>query len=276
VRCSLPLLAVLAIFAGCGSSDRAQRMPTVEGAPAASLEVLDPLLVAEAQRLPARVDPRPVPACVAGDEVRMRTSRKAYAAVVRVRTEAYARPGGRTIEAFELLNANGYPTVFGVLSAVVDAACEPVWYRVQLPIRPNGSIGYVRASDVELAAVKTRVEIDLSERRLRFFRAGKLLLDAPVAIGAPTTPTPTGRYYVNQRLVAPDPWGPFGPAAIGVSAFSPVLQDWIQGGPIAIHGTNDPESIGNAASHGCLRLRNDLLVWLFKKTRAGTPVEIVA
>jgi lipoprotein-anchoring transpeptidase ErfK/SrfK len=134
----------------------------------------------------------------------------------------------------------------------------------------------VRAADVEVAVVRTRIEIDLSERRLRFFRDARLLLEATIAIGMPTTPTPTGRYYVNQRLVAPDPWGPFGPAAIGISAFSPVLQDWVQGGPIAIHGTNDPGSIGRAASHGCLRVRNDILVWLFGKTRVGTPVKISA
>ena len=80
----------------------------------------------------------------------------------------------------------------------------------------------------------------------------------------------------NQRLVAPDPWGPFGPAALGISAVSPVLQDWVQGGPIAIHGTNDPASIGEAASHGCLRVRNDVLVWMFREIPAGTPVEIEA
>jgi lipoprotein-anchoring transpeptidase ErfK/SrfK len=95
-------------------------------------------------------------------------------------------------------------------------------------------------------------------------------------VGAEITPTPTGDYYVNQRLTAPDPWGPFGPAALGISAFSPVLQDWVQGGPIAIHGTNDPSSIGAAASHGCIRVRNDILERIFRATLAGTPVAIRA
>jgi lipoprotein-anchoring transpeptidase ErfK/SrfK len=177
---------------------------------------------------------------------------------------------------FGRLNANDYPTVFGVLAAVLDESCRPTWYRVQLPMRPNGSIGYVRASDVELAVVRTRIAVDLSERRLELFRAGQLVLRAPVAVGMLITPTPTGRYYVNQRLRTADPWGPFGPAALGISAFSPVLQDWTQGGPIAIHGTNDPSSIGKAASHGCIRVRNDVLEVLLRAAFAGTPVTIRA
>ena len=48
----------------------------------------------------------------------------------------------------------------------------------------------------------------------------------------------------------------YGPGAVGISAFSPVLLNWPQGGPIAIHGTNQPGMIGFAVSHGCLRVRN--------------------
>ena len=102
------------------------------------------------------------------------------------------------------------------------------------------------------------------------------MLRSTVAIGAPGTPTPTGRYYVNQRLIASDPDGPWGPGALGISAFSDVLQEWIQGGPIAIHGTNDPSSIGHAVSHGCVRLPNDVLMKVFNTADAGTPVIIQA
>ena len=68
--------------------------------------------------------------------------------------------------------------------------------------------------------------------------------------------------------------GPFGPAAIGISAYSTVLTGWTQGGPIAIHGTNEPWSIGHAVSNGCIRVRNPVLRRLFKVTPAGTPVVI--
>ena len=76
--------------------------------------------------------------------------------------------------------------------------------------------------------------------------------------------------------MAPNPEGPFGPAAIGISAFSPVLRDWAQGGPIAIHGTNRPDLIGGAVSHGCVRVRNDVLMRLFRLVETGAPVVIRA
>jgi lipoprotein-anchoring transpeptidase ErfK/SrfK len=102
------------------------------------------------------------------------------------------------------------------------------------------------------------------------------VLTATAAIGSPQTPTPTGHYYVNQRLVPTDTSGPFGPGAIGISAFSEVLTGWTQGGPIAIHGTNRPDLIGRAVSNGCIRVRNDLLQRMFDRTLTGTPVTVRA
>jgi len=101
------------------------------------------------------------------------------------------------------------------------------------------------------------------------------VLRTRVAVGSPATPTPTGSYYVNQRLIPADTSGPFGPGALGISAFSNVLTGWTQGGPIAIHGTNEPWSIGRAVSNGCIRVPNRTLRRLFAATRAGTPVVIL-
>jgi lipoprotein-anchoring transpeptidase ErfK/SrfK len=143
-------------------------------------------------------------------------------------------------------------------------------------MRPNGATGYVRAAQVEVGFVRTRIEVDLSRRRITLYRDGRAVLSTTTAIGSSLTPTPTGRYYVNQRLVPADASGPFGPGAIGISAFSPVLTGWAQGGPIAIHGTNQPWTIGRALSNGCLRVRNDVLRRLFAATPAGTPVDIHA
>jgi lipoprotein-anchoring transpeptidase ErfK/SrfK len=122
--------------------------------------------------------------------------------------------------------------------------------------------------------VRTRITVDLSQRRVRLYKKGKLVLSAIAAIGSSATPTPLGRYYVNQRLIPEDPSGPFGPGAVGISAFSTVLTGWTQGGPIAIHGTNEPWSIGRAVSNGCIRLPNTVLRRLFAEALAGTPVLI--
>jgi lipoprotein-anchoring transpeptidase ErfK/SrfK len=171
---------------------------------------------------------------------------------------------------FGLLNVNGVDTVF----AVRGISCDGRWLHVQLPMRPNGATGWVSTDHVMRVALRTRIVVDLSERTVRFYKRGRLALTSRAAIGASATPTPLGTYYVNQRLIPQDPNGPFGPGAIGISAFSPVLTGWAQGGPVAIHGTNEPWSIGRAVSNGCIRVPNDVDKRLFAEVSAGTPVII--
>jgi L,D-transpeptidase-like protein len=208
--------------------------------------------------------------------VRLREATTAYAAYANGPVQALKAPGAGLRHRFASLNRNGVSTVFGVLAVIRDRECRPVWYRVQLPLRPNGATGFVAAGAVTVRVVRTRIEVDISSRRVSLFRDGRLILRTTGGVGTGGTPTPTGRYYVNQRLYALDPSGPFGPGAIGISAFSPVLTDWAQGGPIAIHGTNDPSSVGRSASHGCIRVENSLLRRLLRATRTGSPVVIHA
>lgn len=200
----------------------------------------------------------------------------AFVAYAKGPVRAFATPGGEMLRTFGRINRNGVRTAFGVLTVSRDARCRAAWYQVQLPMRPNGSVGWVNAGAVTLDPVRTRLEVDISKHRLRFFRDGRLILRAAAGTGAARTPTPTGSYYVNQRLHAPNASGPFGPGAVGISGFSPVLRDWAQGGPIAIHGTNDPSSVGRSASHGCIRVRNSLARRLLRATETGSPVVIRA
>lgn len=208
----------------------------------------------------------------AGGMKRLGSGTAAYAAVVERAANVYRAPGRGFLARFTAKNVNTYPTVFSVRGAVLDRDCRARWYRVQLPLRPNGSMGYVRADAVWLGRVTTRIVVDLSERRVTLFRRGRVVMHATAAIGTTATPTPRGQFYVNQRLVPRDRSGPYGPAAIGLSAFSDVHTGWAQGGPIAIHGTNKPSSIGFRATNGCIRLHNETLRRLFRATPAGTPV----
>jgi lipoprotein-anchoring transpeptidase ErfK/SrfK len=229
------------------------------------------MLVAAA---PAAAHAQPTRSCTAGARVALGTERVAYAAVARHATTVFRTPGGAALTRFERVNVNDYPLVFFVVGKALDGGCAAAWFHVELPMRPNGATGWVRARDVTLEFVTTRIVVDLSARRLELDRLGRLVLATPVAVGAAGTPTPTGRYYVNQRLLPTDPRGPFGPAAIGVSAFSPVLTGWAQGGPIGIHGTDEPWSIGRAVSNGCIRVPNETMRRLFAAVPAGTPVLI--
>lgn len=258
MRFVVPALSVL-LLAGC-AFDR-----TLDG-------TVTPREPAAAARPAAAADTP----CVDGAVRKAGSGRRSLAAVVEQRAVAYRKPGGEPIESFGAMNVNDVPTVLGVLGRRVDERCRTTWYRVQLPLRPNGSTGWVRAGDVTIWRVTTRIEVDLSERRVTLFDRGRPVHTARAAIGSSGTPTPTGRYYVNQRLRPTDTSGPFGPGAIGISAFSNVLTGWAQGGPIAIHGTNRPDLIGQAVSNGCIRVANDDIRVLFDRVLAGTPVLVSA
>lgn len=212
--------------------------------------------------------------CVEGSFQRLGSSRLAYAAIVRSQALVSRRPGTHALATFEKLNANRVPTIFSIRGARVDATCKPSWYLVQIPKRPNGVTAWVSAGQVDVAKVTTRIVVDLSEKRVTLYKGGRKVLSSTAAIGAPATPTPTGHFYVNQRLIPTDKGGPFGPGAVGISAFSNVLTGWTQGGPIAIHGTNAPWSIGKAVSNGCIRIPNPVLRKLFDQALSGTPVLI--
>src|SRR5262245_44640494 len=254
------LAGSLLLAAGCAGEDE-----TTAVEPPAPRETAEP---------PAVAAP-PVSGC-SESTGSLGTDKVAFGAVVTRATTAVSRPGGAPVARFDPINVNGVPTVLGVLAVRRDESCEPTWYRVQLPVRPNGSVGWVSAADVRLRRVTTRILVDLSDRRVTLYRQGEPVLVATAAIGKSDTPTPTGRFYVNQRLVARDPTGPFGPGAVGISAFSPTLQHWTQGGPIAIHGTNAPTRLGDAVSYGCVRIANAALLRLYDLAREGTPVVIRA
>jgi lipoprotein-anchoring transpeptidase ErfK/SrfK len=240
------------------------------------------ILVAVAAFTPPTAKPKskakpakPRPTCVAGSEHPLGSAKLAYAAIVKGNAAtAYATPGGKAVAVFGAKNDNGYPTVFGISSAVVAHDCHITWYRAELPMRPNGTAGYVRPAALHMGTVDTRIEVDLSQHRLTLSRKGTAILTATVAVGSSATPTPVGRFYVNQRIRSVDASGPYGPVAIGVSAFSNVLTGWAQGGPIGIHGTNEPWSIGHSVSNGCIRLPNATIEKLFRLAPAGTPVVV--
>jgi lipoprotein-anchoring transpeptidase ErfK/SrfK len=149
------------------------------------------------------------------------------------------------------------------------------WVELSLPGRPNGSRGWVPRSSVELNRAQRRIVVLRGARRLQVRRIadGKLLFTAPVAVGMPGAETPLGRnYYVQARFVPRNQF--FGSYALETSAYSR-LSDWPGGGVVGIHGTDRPGLIGQAVSHGCIRMFNRDVDRLRRLAPLGTPIDIV-
>jgi lipoprotein-anchoring transpeptidase ErfK/SrfK len=152
-------------------------------------------------------------------------------------------------------------------------------HEVYLPVRPNGSVGWVNASDVTVTRVPYRIEVGISEHRIRVYDDDEIIVDEPVGVGRDDRPTPGGVYYLKELLQPPNPNGPYGTYAYGLSGFSTVLTSFNGGiGVIGIHGTNEPAAIGTDVSSGCIRLHNDVIERLVEEIGLplGTPVEIIA
>ena len=184
--------------------------------------------------------------------------------------EAYRHRGDRRpLARFEHPGAFGTPRVFLVREDAGD------WIRVLLPIRPNGTEGWVRAEDVVLASNPYRIDVDLSEFRVTAYRHDRLVVDSPAAIGTGGTPTPTGLFYTTILAKPDSPTSPYGKYAYGLSAYSEVLTTFAGGeGQVAIHGTNQPSLIGSQVSHGCVRVDNATISKLARHIPLGTPVRI--
>jgi lipoprotein-anchoring transpeptidase ErfK/SrfK len=168
-------------------------------------------------------------------------------------------------------NEDGAPRVF-----LVEDASRPGWLLVLLPIRPNGSTGWIREADVTLTKTDYRLKVELGAHRLTVWKRDQPVASEPIGVGVANTPTPNGRYYIAELLQPPNPGGPYGPYAYGISGYSDVLKNFGGGnGMVGIHGTNDPSGIGSNVSHGCIRMRNEAITHLAQVLPLGTPVEIV-
>jgi lipoprotein-anchoring transpeptidase ErfK/SrfK len=153
------------------------------------------------------------------------------------------------------------------------------WIEVYLPVRPNGTTGYIRLSDVTMTSTRYSLEVYLDEHIVALFDKGEEQARFVAALGRSDRPTPDGVYYLRELLQPPDPHGLYGVYAYGLSGFSPALETF-EGGDavIGLHGTNQPELLGTDVSHGCIRIHNDAIRRLVEEygLPLGTPVFIYA
>ena len=171
--------------------------------------------------------------------------------------------------------ANPQPDGTSLVFLVTEARGD--WLHVLLPVRPNGSTGWIKASQVKLSQHDFRIVVELSAHRITVYQGDAVFDQEPIGVGTQDTPTPGGLYYTKELLRPPDPTGPYGPYAYGLSGYSDAVPNFAGGdGVIGIHGTNDPTSLGRNASHGCIRMSNAGISKLAQTLPLGVPVEIRA
>ncbi len=177
----------------------------------------------------------------------------------------------------EPIHTMAHPTPSGgPLLFLVDET-QGEWHEVLLPIRPNGSTGWVHGDNVTIGTHNYRIEVSLSDFELKVHNGGNLVFQATVAVARDNAPTPGGRYFITELLQPLEPNTVYGDFAYGLSGFSETFETF-NGGPgqLGIHGTNDPDAIGTAASAGCVRLANGDIAHMVTFLPLGTPVTITA
>lgn len=189
-----------------------------------------------------------------------------------------ARPNRRA-ESVEWVGARrpltGVRTVLPVLGRARSSGGQR-WVHVRLPGRPNAHTGWIRAYRTKPTSTEWRLRLDLSARQVTAYHHGRALRRFAAVIGTASTPTPTGRFFIEEALDLSSQVG--GPFALATSARSEVLQEF-EGGPgqIALHGRNGLSgALGSASSHGCVRLDTEAITWLAQRIGGGVPLTIAA
>jgi len=152
------------------------------------------------------------------------------------------------------------------------------WIKALLPMEPNGTEGWIPAASVTLSTTNYEIDINLTTYTLVLKDSGKSVFEASVALGAPTTRTPPGRYYITDPIDLTKKLDPlYGAYALGISGYSEDIESF-RGGPgqLAIHGGAWESMLGTNPSKGCIRMLNDQVVALAGKVPLGTPVTITA
>ena len=179
----------------------------------------------------------------------------------------------------------GEQTVLPVLSSVIDNSVDhsgQEWLQVRLPGRVLGTktppaTGWISASNTVITSTSWHLVVELGARRVLVFDKGAQVQSYSAVVAKPSTPTPTGEYFIEENVRMPTR-APGAPFALATSDRSKVFHSF-EGGPgeIAIHGReNLGGTLGTAASHGCIRLATSAIKWLAARIGPGTPLTIVS
>jgi lipoprotein-anchoring transpeptidase ErfK/SrfK len=170
---------------------------------------------------------------------------------------------------------DGFPELYLLLKQGYDAQGR-AWVELRIPGRPNGRVGWVpRRALGKFHLTHELIVVNREKTRLYLYRYGHRIWSAPVGVGKPSTPTPTGHFWIRERFKITNPSSGYYPFAFGTTDYS-TLSNWPGGGVVGIHGPYyDPQGIPGHISHGCIRLEVAADAWLAHHITLGVPVHVI-
>ena len=167
-----------------------------------------------------------------------------------------------------------------LVTRLLQGAQGDEWVEVELPVRPNGARGWVRAEHFNWSVVNHHILIDVSDRSVTLYEGDDVVATTGAIVGKPTTPTPTLQGFLVEKLPNHSQQNAsivLGDWILMLSFFSEALNSFGGGLPrIALHGTHIPERVGEALSNGCIRIPNEIVETIAQRAPLGTMVNIVA
>jgi lipoprotein-anchoring transpeptidase ErfK/SrfK len=165
----------------------------------------------------------------------------------------------------DAMNVNGLNKWAVAVSAAMVMGMQAMGQAVTAPDRTS----------VQPVQVKRTIVVSLEDRKLALVEDGQVKKVYTVSVGKPSTPSPVGTFTIQRRVknpvyqhdgkvVEPGPGNPVGTRWMGLS---------VKG--YGIHGTNEPKSIGKAASHGCIRMARKDLEEMYAMVSVGDTVELI-
>jgi hypothetical protein len=180
------------------------------------------------------------------------------------------RPGGRVVTRLAAHTEFGSPQALSVLDR------RDGWLGVSTTALPNDRLGWIDPAAARLAYRRAQVELraDLSRRELSVLSGARVVRRMPVTIGGPSSPTPTGRFAITDKLRGGDFGSYYGCCILAISGRQSHLPaGWRGGDRLAIHG-GPAWSLGSGLSAGCLHAAEADLRWLMRRVPLGTPITI--
>ena len=292
VRLTAPIAAIVLLGVACGGGSASNEIEAAaESVPlATAIATTSPVQVetgsvgatedpeatdesSESSELEPAVDPWEVTVLTVTDDAQI--------------VPAFDAPNGNNITIYDVNQIDGieleYPlyaqTAFGNRLALVVEQFDDSgnWAEVGIPVRPNGTTAWVQTAFFTAETHNYHITVDLSENKVNVYKGDELLIEQIAASGRESRPTPIVRAYIDEKIPGEQISPAYGAWILSIAAFSESIGTFGGGMPkLALHGTNQPELMGQYISSGCVRVPDEVISFIAETVPVGTIIEIIA